>query len=89
MFSSDYICFHLVAISAAPNLSASYLIHVHSPKWDAATQEQCIGELDKATLNILTLADEQKLTSVALPSVGSGQYVSFFELFRKIKSYVY
>ncbi len=68
-----------MAISAAPNLSASHLIHVHSPQWNAATQEQCIGELDKATLNILTLADQQGLTSVALPSISSGRYVSILD----------
>jgi O-acetyl-ADP-ribose deacetylase (regulator of RNase III) len=65
--------YYLVVISAAPNLSASHLIHVNSPTWNAGTQEQCIGELDKATLNILTLADEQGLTSVALPSISSGK----------------
>ena len=64
-----------MVISDAPNLSASHLIHVHSPQWNAATQDQCIGELDKATLNILTLANEEGLTSVALPSISSGQYV--------------
>ncbi|CAF0967751.1 unnamed protein product [Adineta steineri] len=61
-----------VAISGAPNLSASHLIHVHSPQWNAGVQDQCIAELDKATLNILTLADEQGLKSVALPSISSG-----------------
>ena len=62
-----------MAISAAPNLSASHLIHVHSPQWNAGSQDQCIGDLDKATTNILTLADQQGLTSVAIPSVSSGQ----------------
>ncbi|CAF1080584.1 unnamed protein product [Rotaria sordida] len=62
-----------VAISSAPNLSASHLIPVHSPKWNAAQQDESIGELDKATLNILTLADQQGLTSVALPSISSGR----------------
>ena len=62
-----------MAISPAPNLSASHLIHVFSPQWNAANQEQCIGDLDKATLNILTLADQQGLSSVAIPSVSSGQ----------------
>ena len=38
-------------------------------------KEECIGELDKATINILTLADQEGLTSVALPSVSSGKYV--------------
>ena len=53
----------------------THLIHVHSPKWNAANQEQCIGELDTATLNILTLADQQGLTSVAIPSISSGRCV--------------
>ncbi|CAF1042266.1 unnamed protein product [Rotaria sp. Silwood1] len=61
-----------VVISAAPNLSASHLIHVLSPKWNATKMEECIVELDKATLNILNLADQQGLTSVALPSISSG-----------------
>jgi O-acetyl-ADP-ribose deacetylase (regulator of RNase III) len=65
-----------VAISDAPNLLATHLIHVHSPKWNAATQEQCIGELDRATLNILNLANQQGLKSVALPSISSGQSVT-------------
>lgn len=68
-------CSSLVLISPAPNLSASHLIHVHSPKWNAATQEQCITELDTATINILTLADQHGLTSVAIPSISSGRYV--------------
>lgn len=72
-FNTFFILIDLVVISAAPNLSASYLIHVFSPAWNAATQEQCISDLDKATINILTLADKQGLKSVALPSVGSGQ----------------
>ncbi|CAF4320792.1 unnamed protein product [Rotaria socialis] len=61
-----------VVITDAPNLSATHLIHVNSPTWNASAQEQCISDLDKATLNILTLADEQGLTSVAIPSVSSG-----------------
>lgn len=61
-----------VALTDAPNLSASHLIHVNSPTWNAGAQDQCISELDKATINILTLADEQGLTSVAIPSVSSG-----------------
>jgi O-acetyl-ADP-ribose deacetylase (regulator of RNase III) len=69
------IFYSLVAITDAPNLSASHLIHVNSPTWSAGTQEECIGALDKATINILTLADQEGLTSVALPSVSSGKYV--------------
>ncbi len=74
-FSFIFIFYYLVAITDAPNLSATHLIHVNSPTWNAGSQEECIGELDKATINILTLADKEGLTSVALPSVSSGKYV--------------
>lgn len=69
------IFFCLVTISAAPNLSASHLIHVFSPQWDAANQEGSIGDLDKTIINILTYADQTGIKSVALPSIGSGRYV--------------
>lgn len=66
-----------VAISEAGDLAASYLIHVNSPTWNAANSADCIAELDKATMNILTLADNKGLKSVALPSISSGQWVLF------------
>ncbi|UJR22367.1 hypothetical protein I4U23_025429 [Adineta vaga] len=61
-----------VTMTDAPNLSATYLIHVNSPTWNAGSQAECIADLDKATLNILNLAEEQNLTSVAIPSISSG-----------------
>ncbi|CAF1029430.1 unnamed protein product [Adineta steineri] len=61
-----------VVMTDAPNLSASHLIHVNSPTWNASTQAECINDLDKATTNILTLADKEGLTSVAIPSISSG-----------------
>ncbi|CAF0768754.1 unnamed protein product [Adineta ricciae] len=61
-----------VTITDAPNLSATHLIHVNSPTWNAASQAECIADLDKAALNILNLAEEQGLTSVAIPSISSG-----------------
>lgn len=63
----------LVAITDAPNLLASHIIHVNSPTWNAGTQEQCITDLDKATMNILNLAENEGLTSVAIPSISSGK----------------
>jgi O-acetyl-ADP-ribose deacetylase (regulator of RNase III) len=68
-----FVIYSLVVISDAPNLSASHLIHVNSPTWNASTQEECIGELDKATLNILNLAEQEGLTSIAIPSISSGK----------------
>lgn len=62
-----------MVITDAPNLSAKHLIHVNSPTWNAGSQDQCIADLDKATLNILTLADQEGLKSVAIPSVSSGK----------------
>ncbi len=73
-----------MVITDAPNLSASHLIHVNSPTWNAGSQEECVGELDKATINILTLADQEGLTSVALPSISSGKYVKLIEILRKV-----
>ncbi|CAF4785897.1 unnamed protein product, partial [Rotaria magnacalcarata] len=35
-----------VVITDAPNLSATHLIHVNSPTWNASAQEQCISDLD-------------------------------------------
>jgi len=61
-----------VCITDAPNLLASHLIHVNSPTWNAGSQTECISDLDQATTNILTLADQKGLTSVALPSISSG-----------------
>ena len=63
----------LVAITDAPNLLASHVIHVNSPTWNAGSQEECITDLDKATMNILNLADKEGLTSVAIPSISSGK----------------
>jgi len=61
-----------VAICDAPNLASTHMIHVNSPTWNAGSQAECIADLDKATINILTLADQQGLTSVAIPSISSG-----------------
>lgn len=58
-----------VAICAGHNFPAKFLIHVHSPSWHSQNAQQ---NLEKAVRNILTLADEKNLKSLALPSVSSG-----------------
>lgn len=63
-----------MAICDVPNLGASRMIHVNSPTWNAGSQAECIADLDKATINILTLADQKGLNSVAIPSISSGKY---------------
>lgn len=58
------------AISGAPNLPASKIIHVNSPSWGGADAK---ANLDKTVQNALQVADDNNLKSVAFPSIGSGQ----------------
>jgi len=58
------------AICDGRNLKAQYVIHVHSPTWGDETEST--ANLDKAVKNILTLADEKNIKSIAMPSIGSG-----------------
>ena len=67
------VFFCLAAISGAPNLPASKIIHVHSPSWGGANAKV---NLEKTVKNALQLADDNNLETVAFPSIGSGQYVS-------------
>ena len=56
-------------MSDAPNLKPNHVIHVHSPVWGKGNP---VEELEKAIQNVLTLADEKSLATIALPSIGSG-----------------
>lgn len=57
------------AICPGKNFPAKYVIHVNSPSWGSTNAQQM---LDTAVKNILSLADEKNLKSVALPSISSG-----------------
>ncbi|RNA39158.1 core histone macro- isoform X2 [Brachionus plicatilis] len=57
---------------ASKNMLCKNIIHVYSPSWDTMQQVQRIDELTKVVQNILTLAETNKLQSVALPSISSG-----------------
>ncbi|XP_067671099.1 core histone macro-H2A.1-like isoform X1 [Haliotis asinina] len=57
------------AMCPGRNFPAKYVIHVNSPSWGSANSQQ---QLEKAVKNILTLADEKNLKSLAIPSIGSG-----------------
>lgn len=58
------------AISSGFGLPAKFVIHCNSPAWGS---DQCEEMLEKTVKNCLALADEQKLRSVAFPSIGSGR----------------
>ncbi|CAG5122719.1 unnamed protein product [Candidula unifasciata] len=57
------------AICPGHKFAAKFVIHVNSPTWNEANALQ---NLDKAVKNVLRLADEKNLKSVALPSISSG-----------------
>lgn len=62
------------AISDGHNLPAQYVIHVHSPTWGS---DSSVDNLEKAVKNVLTLADEKNIKTIALPSIGSGSSNNF------------
>ncbi|XP_033754341.1 core histone macro-H2A.1-like isoform X1 [Pecten maximus] len=57
------------AICPGHNFPAKYVIHVNGPSWGTTNSQQL---LEKAVKNVLTLADEKNLKSIAIPSIGSG-----------------
>ncbi|KAL4239340.1 Core histone macro-H2A.1 [Mactra antiquata] len=57
------------AICPGKNFPAKYVIHVNSPGWGSQNAQQL---LDTATKNVLKLADEKNLKSIAIPSISSG-----------------
>lgn len=58
------------AMCPGRNFPAKYVVHVNSPSWGSSNSQQ---QLEKAVKNILTLADEKNLKSLAIPSIGSGK----------------
>ncbi len=56
----------------AHNMPAQYIIHVHSPAWG---NDASVENLEKAVKNVLTLADEKNIKTIAIPSIGSGAWV--------------
>ena len=59
----------IAAICDGHNFPAQYVIHVHSPTWG---NDSSVDNLEKAVKNVLTLADEKNIKTIALPSIGSG-----------------
>jgi len=51
-------------------LPCKQVIHVHSPQWNST---DAVPNLEKAIKNCLTLAENKNLSTVAFPSVASGQ----------------
>jgi histone H2A len=65
-----HICTFSAAMCPGKKFQAKYVIHVNSPSWgDANAQSQ----LQTAVNNVLKLAEEKSLKTVALPSISSGK----------------
>ena len=62
--------FSTAAICTGHGFPAKYVVHINSPTWGSKDAQQL---LEKSVKNILTLADEKHLRSVALPSISSGK----------------
>jgi len=59
-----------VALSGAGDLAlCKHLIHVHSPQWDPVSG---VDQLKTAVGNVLRCANENKIKTVAFPSIASG-----------------
>ncbi|KAG8229252.1 hypothetical protein J437_LFUL007176 [Ladona fulva] len=52
------------------NFPAKWVIHVNGPTWNEADAAE---KLEKTVKNLLTLADQKNLKSLAIPSIGSGR----------------
>jgi len=59
-------------VTAGCELPAQHVIHTNSPKFDDDDEKGSAKILSTSIRNILALAEEEKLHSVALPSIGSG-----------------
>lgn len=65
IFNSTYA----VAACQGHGFPAKFVIHVNAP---VHSQKDAVEKVEEAVKNILTLADEKNLKSIALPSIGSG-----------------
>ena len=59
-------------MSTGHNLSSDHVIHVNGPEWgDGGRAQQ--EALEQTVKNALSLADGAKFSSIAFPSISSGQ----------------
>ncbi|KAF8771193.1 Core histone macro-H2A.1 like protein [Argiope bruennichi] len=56
-------------ISPGHNFPAKYVIHCHIPPYGSSNATEM---MEKAVKNVLSLADEKNLKSIAIPSISSG-----------------
>ena len=57
------------AMTGAGSLPCTHVIHVHSPTWNS---DDAIPNLRKAVKNCLDVAEQNKMATIAFPSIASG-----------------
>ncbi|XP_031557586.1 core histone macro-H2A.1-like [Actinia tenebrosa] len=62
------------AMCASHNIKASNIINVNCPVYDSQSEEESSESLTKAIKNVLTMADENNLKTIALPPIGLGDF---------------
>jgi O-acetyl-ADP-ribose deacetylase (regulator of RNase III) len=58
-------------VTAAGQMKAKYIIHTNGPKY---RETDTAEKLEKATKSVLRRADEEGITELALPPIGTGLY---------------
>lgn len=53
-------------------MKVTKILHVHCPTYNSAEEEQSTESLMKALKNVLTVADDENLKTLAIPSIGTG-----------------
>lgn len=70
-FNIFLLClFYIAAMCPGHNFPAKFVIHCNGPTWSTNDAMQL---LDKTVKNCLMLAEEENLSSIAFPSIGSGR----------------
>lgn len=55
------------------DIKASNIINVNCPVYDSQSDEESSESLTKAIKNVLTMADEKNLKTIAIPPIGVGE----------------
>ncbi|VDK79631.1 unnamed protein product [Dibothriocephalus latus] len=69
----SHYSFFKAHITDAPNLKARHVVHVNGPLWDSTLAGERLSDLERCIENCLRLASGKELTSLAMPSIGSGR----------------
>ncbi|CAO2631688.1 Protein mono-ADP-ribosyltransferase PARP14 [Lemmus lemmus] len=70
--SSGMVLTGNAVISKPGNLPCHHVIHAVGPRWNGNKAQECVSLLKRAVERSLTLAEEVKCQSIAMPAISSG-----------------